>query len=205
MPGLAERKKEMVEELMRKALYKAAASVMADFGWHGLTMDRVAERAGVSKGTLYNYFRDKEDLVKLVIMHFASDTEGKIKKIIEGNDSSSGAFEQIIRDGLHELKYKAKLGLAFEHAILEESEFGKKIPSCERSLLSTSTLIRELIAKCIEDGEFVEVDPVVAETVLSALLIGISHQWDSGKLDRSADEMADSVISILEDGLIRKD
>jgi AcrR family transcriptional regulator len=204
MPGLAEKKKEMVEELMRKALYKAAASVMTDYGWHGLTMDKVAERAGVSKGTLYNYFRDKEDLVKLVMIHFTSDVEEKIKTIINDNDSGLEALKEIIREGLDSLRSKTKLGLAFEQAILEESELGRKLQYGGQILSSISTLIRKLIAGGVENGEFREVDPVVMEAVLSSMLVGISHQWDSGKLDRSAAEMSDFVISILENGLIRK-
>ena len=51
-----QRRRAMAEEMMHRAICDAAAAVLADVGFTALTMERVAEAAGVSKGTLYNYF-----------------------------------------------------------------------------------------------------------------------------------------------------
>lgn len=67
MSELVQRRKAMAEEMMRDAICNAATAVLAETGFAALTMDRVAETAGVSKGTLYNYFQDKDALVQEVI------------------------------------------------------------------------------------------------------------------------------------------
>ncbi len=42
----------------------AAVAELADCGYDGLSLTRVAERAGVSKGLLWHYFADKDDLME---------------------------------------------------------------------------------------------------------------------------------------------
>jgi AcrR family transcriptional regulator len=63
MEKLTDRRKSVTEQLMRDAIRESAESVLAEVGFAELTMGRVAKRAGVSKGTLYNYFRDKDALI----------------------------------------------------------------------------------------------------------------------------------------------
>lgn len=45
----------------------AALEVFAEKGFAAAKLDEIARRAGVSKGTLYLYFRDKEDLFRAVV------------------------------------------------------------------------------------------------------------------------------------------
>jgi len=47
----------------RSLLIQAALSVFAEHGYHGATMQQVAERAGMSKGGLYEYFPSKDELL----------------------------------------------------------------------------------------------------------------------------------------------
>ena len=48
------------------AIVEACAQILRTTGWDGLTTNRVAERAGVSIGTLYEFFPDKESIVAVV-------------------------------------------------------------------------------------------------------------------------------------------
>lgn len=50
------------KEAKRASITEAAVEVFARKGFQGTSMDDVAEQAGVSKGSLYAYFQNKEDL-----------------------------------------------------------------------------------------------------------------------------------------------
>lgn len=50
-------------EQRRKAFVEAALSLFAEHGVEGTTMQQVADRAGVSYGLFYHYFRSKEDIL----------------------------------------------------------------------------------------------------------------------------------------------
>lgn len=59
--GTFERKEREKQE-RRQAILRAAKQVFFEKGLVGATMDEIAERAELSKGALYLYFRSKEDL-----------------------------------------------------------------------------------------------------------------------------------------------
>jgi AcrR family transcriptional regulator len=50
-----------------EVILQATEDLLIKEGWEGLTTNRVAERAGVSVGSLYQYFRNKEALVDAVL------------------------------------------------------------------------------------------------------------------------------------------
>jgi AcrR family transcriptional regulator len=60
MAGLRERKKLAT----RLAIREAAMDLFAEHGFHGTTMDHIAEAAGVSRATVFTYFATKEDIVQ---------------------------------------------------------------------------------------------------------------------------------------------
>jgi AcrR family transcriptional regulator len=59
--GIAERK-EREKQQRREEIIRAAEEVFFSSGFDEATMDDIAERAELSKGTLYLYFKSKEDL-----------------------------------------------------------------------------------------------------------------------------------------------
>jgi AcrR family transcriptional regulator len=59
---VAERKAQEVAERDRRLVYAAVAMIRRD-GFHNLTLGRLAEEVGYSKGTIYNHFTCREDLI----------------------------------------------------------------------------------------------------------------------------------------------
>jgi len=49
------------------AIVEASAHVLEEQGYKGATTNRIAERAGVSVGTLYQYFRSKDEIFTALI------------------------------------------------------------------------------------------------------------------------------------------
>lgn len=45
---------------------KAAINLISEEGFHGVTTDKIAREAGVSVGTIYNYFENKEDIISYI-------------------------------------------------------------------------------------------------------------------------------------------
>ena len=59
--------RDAVRGMLRDRLLDAAAGVFADDGWRRLTMAKVAERAGVSRQTVYNEFGNKQQLAEQLV------------------------------------------------------------------------------------------------------------------------------------------
>lgn len=116
-------RREILDEMTRDMILEAALEVLNQDGLNNLTMLRVSQQAGVAKGTLYLYFKDKQALlqgatkkgfdaylvevegllsgdmdaaqkIEAYIRHNVSIVD-RNRKIIEDMDINSPAFEQI--------------------------------------------------------------------------------------------------------------
>src|SRR5262245_56183015 len=56
-----------IEEIRRRELTEAAYEILQEAGIAGTTLAKVAECAGMSKGIVLHYFRDKDDLLEAVM------------------------------------------------------------------------------------------------------------------------------------------
>ena len=65
MPRWTEERKAAIDAVMRDTIYGATVQVLKEYGIEGITMDRVAATGKLAKGTLYNYYRNKEELLEL--------------------------------------------------------------------------------------------------------------------------------------------
>ena len=61
---MAQSKEEVVQEYRIRSIQEAALRVIARKGMSAATMQEIAAEAGVAKGTLYLYFRDRDELVE---------------------------------------------------------------------------------------------------------------------------------------------
>lgn len=63
MPRLTERTKELLDRTMRTSICEEALELVKFKGTDGWTMNDLAENLKIAKGTLYNYFKNKGDLI----------------------------------------------------------------------------------------------------------------------------------------------
>ena len=91
MPGVKTRRKPA--EIRRREILKAAGKVLVSRGYHNVHLDDVAAAAGLSKGTLYLYFKDKESLFAEVL----EDVIDRLEERLAGLSSDGGAREVLER------------------------------------------------------------------------------------------------------------
>lgn len=71
------------KNLKQRGIMEAAVKVMTRQGVEGFSMDDVADEAGVSKGTLYNYFSTKDELVKSSIENSMEPLEEELDRLFK--------------------------------------------------------------------------------------------------------------------------
>lgn len=110
--------KEIQEERVRGYFIQAANEILRGEGISNLSVRNVAEKAGYSYATLYNYFKNIDELLSVCIFDFIE--EGKIfilketKNIPKGKDKLEAIIKSYIKffiqyPGIFELFYSAKL------------------------------------------------------------------------------------------------
>ena len=90
---MARSKEEVVQEFRVHTIRDAAMRVIARKGMAAATMQEIADEAGVAKGTIYLYFRDRDDLVEKTFESAMSDLHTRVEEALE----TEGTFEQKLR------------------------------------------------------------------------------------------------------------
>ena len=76
-------KEELVREFRVREILEAACRVVARHGFQGATIDRVAEEAGIAKGTVYLYFHTKEELLKAAVEQGIQTFTDQVRSAVE--------------------------------------------------------------------------------------------------------------------------
>jgi AcrR family transcriptional regulator len=69
MPVARRSKREVVSEFRRAEILESACKVFAKKGFADSTMDEIADATGLAKGTLYLYFKSKQDVYLSTLQH----------------------------------------------------------------------------------------------------------------------------------------
>lgn len=78
-------------EEARKTVLDAAVGVFAERGYHDTTMDDVAQKLGVSKGAVYQYFDSKEELFRTICSAAADMVRERLRTTFAGPDLRKAA------------------------------------------------------------------------------------------------------------------
>ncbi len=146
--GIIERK-EREKQKRRKAILIAAERIFFSKNGDKRTMDDVAARVELSKGTLYLYFKNKNDLLYGIAERGVVILNGyfaKINKKLSGKDQLSELGDEFVRF-VEDYPKHFELILRFELMVLTPSEI-------KSSLLMNSPLsiLQEILIKGQKDG-----------------------------------------------------
>jgi AcrR family transcriptional regulator len=92
--------RERQREVTRDAIRDAASEVASETGFAAMTMDKVAERAGVSPSTVYRYFADRDVLLGEIV----SSTYGRIRVPMPSNADEIANIQEHAMAGFDELR-----------------------------------------------------------------------------------------------------
>jgi AcrR family transcriptional regulator len=113
---------------MRARLLDAAVAVLRERGVSGLTLDAVAQEAGVSKGGLLHHFSSKEALVGALLLNMMAEFERSVEAALaaEAQDPSAPATGRLlrayVRAGFGEQPLFPALGALLAVSVLENPD-----------------------------------------------------------------------------------
>lgn len=143
------------KEARPKEIVQAALTIFARDGFAGARLDDVADQVGISKGTIYLYFKNKEELFKACVQEtvgahlaatqeFAANFEGDTADLLR--EVVNSVSERLFQDG-----YRTILLLL----ISEGQRFPELVSFYFEEILSPGLkVLRGIIARGVERGEF---------------------------------------------------
>lgn len=167
-PTAAEPRWRRMPEERPQQIIHAALEEFAQHGLDGAKLDDIAQRAGVSKGTIYLYFPNKEELFREMIRSTVVAELVKAERLPPANSAASqltGFLEgywRFLRTPAFATIYALVLGEL--HNFPDLAEFYTR-----EVVMRASRLVSGIIQRGIDTGEFRKVDPLVAARMMAAL------------------------------------
>ncbi len=96
MPRFSKERKSEIEAAIKKKVLDAVFRILTKSDSARITITMLAEESAVSRGTLYNYFKDKDEIVAYVVEQAFSPTELKQIEIVESDMSALDKLRAIM-------------------------------------------------------------------------------------------------------------
>src|SRR5262249_39817332 len=131
----------------RDAILRAAIDVFAERGYFNAQVADVARGAGVAAGTVYLYFRSKDDLLISIFERGMRDARAEGRALVDGLAGPSERLRRLARLHLARLGRDRNLAVVFQVELRQSTKFMERF---------SSTLLRDylgLIRVAIEDGQ----------------------------------------------------
>jgi AcrR family transcriptional regulator len=125
---------ERRRELTRTALVEAAADVFARKGFHGASLDEIAEAAGFTRGAIYSNFKSKEDLLLAVVDWYSVRQLDAFTSVLEraGEGTELDAAADVWARFVHRDPTLLALSLELRLHALRDPEFAIRLAAANR-------------------------------------------------------------------------
>jgi AcrR family transcriptional regulator len=152
------------ETKTREKIIKNALKIFAQKGFFRTAMDDIAQATGVAKGTVYLYFKDKQDLyIATIDEHFNRALE--TLSAIEAKTTPPGEkMEEIAINFIEYIKHlkTTYMLFTFENINLKGKTLKQMHTVIEPKIQAMIEIISKIIRSGIHSNEFRKVDPKVA-------------------------------------------
>src|SRR5574341_657880 len=185
----------------------AAAKVFARQGLHGSSPDQVAREAGITKGTIYLYYRSKEDLFLATLREKSAQAFAALGTA--GGAEERGGFRERLASFVAEAYRAITSQEAFPIIQMVLAEAGRFPETAElffrEIALKNNRRLAAVLERGAAAGEFRKVDALVAARCLVGMLLVfvLSQKILGGErvLPLSDRRVVDTVTSIFLDGI----
>ena len=198
------------KEARPQELLAAALDLFVERGYAATRLEDVASRAGVSKGTLYLYFTNKEELFKAVVRENVVPVLGEAETLVGAHQGSSAELFREIIHGWWERIGNTKLSGITKLIMAESSNFPELTRFYHDEVISRgNAMIMRMLERGIARGEFRPIDVKQAMNIVCApmlMLIMWKHSFSSCESEPiSVDAYLDSFTDLLLHGLLTGD
>ncbi|MFJ9794411.1 TetR/AcrR family transcriptional regulator [Streptomyces sp. NPDC101145] len=184
----------------RTKLYEAAVTLIAEQGFSATTVDEIAERAGVAKGTVYYNFKSKTELFEELLRHGVGLLTASLRTAADETAARGGtrveALDAMIRAGLVFIdRYPAFTQL-----------YVAELWRTNRAWQSTLLVVRQeavavvegVLREAVANGEVSEdIDVSLSAAALVGMVLVAALDWQAFQRERSLDDVHAALSRLL--------
>jgi TetR/AcrR family transcriptional regulator, fatty acid metabolism regulator protein len=180
----------------RQRILQAAVKVFARKGYHRAKVSEIARRADVADGTIYLYFRSKEDILVSLFDEVMAEHLAAGRQEVKAVEGAPARLQAIARHHLRLLGGNRDLAVVFQVELRQSTQFMERFTASW--LNDYFQLIDEVIAQGQREGSLrAELPRKVLAKALFGTLDEMVTSWILSRKDYDLAELAAPVVDLL--------
>ncbi|WP_351228354.1 TetR/AcrR family transcriptional regulator [Streptomyces sp. NPDC002133] len=184
----------------RAKLYEAAVTLIAEQGFSATTVDEIAERAGVAKGTVYYNFKSKTELFEELLRYGVGLLTASLQAAADETDERGGTKVEAL-----DAMIKAGLGFIDRYPAFTQL-YVAELWRTNRAWQSTLLVVRQqavavvetVLREGVERGELSdEIDIPLTAAALVGMVLVAALDWQAFQPERSIDDVHAALSRLL--------
>jgi len=165
------------KEARPEEIVAAALEAFAEHGYAAARLDDVARRAGVTKGTIYLYFKNKEDLFQAVIRETVVPILARAEEEVAAYQGTSADLLRTMLVGWWEAVSQGPLSGVVKLIVAEATNFPEVTRFYYKEVIRRGQhLFAQILQRGVDSGEFRPVDVMLTVRLVTApLLLAVVH------------------------------
>jgi len=186
--------------MTREDILEAAAQVFRQKGFHGASMNDIADAVNLQKASLYHHVSSKQEILVEILDQALQLLLERITSITDQSISPDKKLKLMIREYLQILVENIDLAtvLLFEHRALERRQQSRHIPNRDKF----EGLWREVISEGVRTKTFQCDDPALTARALLGLL-NWTITWFDPAGPKTIEEISEDYSRLLLNGLLK--
>lgn len=163
--------KERQREERERLIIQAAIDLLLEKGYHEMSMDEVAARVGISKGTVYLHFPSKEELVFAVLQEDRQRFQQTVEEILTTEASPEAKLSSML-----EYVYGGRLSKSFQvfMAVYQNPDLRSRLVEKKDEFIKSWSGISQRITHVLEEGKARgEFDPTIPTAVMLNIFVSL--------------------------------
>jgi len=125
----------------------AAIQVFAEQGFHQSTISQIAKKAGVADGTIYLYFKNKDDILVQFFSYKTKQVFDRFRKAVGKADSATDKLRNLIRRHLEEFQRDRNMAVVY---LAETHQINRM---AEEQIKEMSHMYSDIVSEIVEQGQ----------------------------------------------------
>ncbi len=181
-------------------IIEAAVRVFARKGYYNSRVSDIAREAGIAAGTIYLYFKTKDDILVTLFRDKMADFVGVLRKAIAGEADAASKIRRLVSLHFRILEESPDLAEVVQVELRQGQKFFRGASSQE--IGAYFALIGSVLEEGVAEGRFRSGLPVkVATQILSGAMDQMATSWVLGKRGYQLVDTADAVAEIFLQGV----
>jgi TetR/AcrR family transcriptional regulator len=199
------RRENPVKELREKQIKEAALKLFSEKGFHNTTITQISQAADLGKGTIYWYWKSKEELAFSLVEEMLADFVRLIEGARDGEGTVVERFQGLVAEVAQlyerEMDYLRLLWkFRVDRSYIFSEDYTKRVASY---YLRMRKAMEDMIEEGIRKGELRRMDPKRLAFTLLGIAEGLELEWLENEEEFSMRDALPEIMGIVVDGLRR--